>query len=77
MGDINARLGKSTDEVERSYFGEHGESTRNDAGEKALQFLIDTDLVCLNNRERFNTPQYRVCRKFQFFLILQQNRIIL
>ena len=60
MGDINARFGSPENELEERHLGAHGEATRNEAGNQAIQFFINTDLVCLNNRDpKFrSSPQY-------------------
>ena len=58
MGDINARIGKPENEVEERYIGKYGENTRNEPGKRAMQFFIDTDLLCLNNRTITDQVQY-------------------
>lgn len=57
MGDINARVGCPRTDTESETLGRYGEAVRNASGEAAVQFLVDTDLVCLNNRTR-GTPEF-------------------
>ena len=57
-GDINGRMGKPQNPVEEAHLGLYGESTRNPSGKRAVQFLIDEDLVCLNGRNPETAVEY-------------------
>jgi len=60
LGDFNARVGKPGSNLEETILGKFGEEIRNTSGKSAIEFLIEADLVCLNNRDkRFReSPQY-------------------
>jgi len=49
MGDINSRVGKPTNFIERQILGPYGESTRDRSGKEAVNFMLENRLVCLNN----------------------------
>ena len=58
MGDINARIGVPVNLSTPSVLGKYGELKTNKAGKNAVQFIIDANLMCLNNRKKVSTTQY-------------------
>jgi len=58
MGDINARMGRPVDEDEKLHLGKFGETFRNSNGKRALKFLIESNLICLNDRNKEDSPHY-------------------
>jgi len=58
MGDINARIGNPQNSTEEEFMGKYGEETRNKAGTEAINFMIKTDLTCLNNRQKQKPTQH-------------------
>jgi hypothetical protein len=52
LGDFNARIGNPRTDVHRQVMGRFGEEKSNDAGDEAIDFMCDNDLICLNNRRR-------------------------
>ena len=51
LGDTNSRVGNPQNKEEERYLGTFGESFRNGAGTSTLNFHIENNLRCVNNRQ--------------------------
>ncbi|GFS22456.1 craniofacial development protein 2 [Elysia marginata] len=79
MGDFNATVSKRMSEKECTTIGEYGIGTRNEAGERLVEFCLENNLFVANtmfqnHRRRLYTWTHPDCSRHQIDYILAQNR---
>ncbi|GFR94128.1 endonuclease-reverse transcriptase [Elysia marginata] len=79
MGDFNATVSKRMSEKECNTIGEYGLGTRNEAGERLVEFCLENNLFVANtmfqnHRRRLYTWTHPDCSRHQIDYILAQNR---
>ncbi|GFS20831.1 craniofacial development protein 2 [Elysia marginata] len=79
MGDFNATVSKRMSKKECNTIGEYGIGTRNEAGERLVEFCLENNLFVANtmfqnHRRRLYTWTHPDCSRHQIDYILAQNR---
>ncbi|GFS11597.1 craniofacial development protein 2 [Elysia marginata] len=79
MGDFNATVSKRMSEKECNTIGEYGIGTRNEAGERLVEFCLENNLFVANtmfqnHRRCLYTWTHPDCSRHQIDYILAQNR---
>ncbi|GFR58978.1 craniofacial development protein 2-like [Elysia marginata] len=79
MGDFNATVSKRMSEKECNTIGEYGIGTRNEAGERLVEFCLENNFFVANtmfqnHRRRLYTWTHPDCSRHQIDYIIAQNR---